>query len=165
MFLIEKPLPQAHALISWLSQFSHFLNLFPTESLILLRFLALEIWWNMFLMATCLGILSHSCSFPANSGLYCWAFFDSSFTACTRYLCFFLSANRSQEPLREFCQHYIISIFSFNSERYFGFKSEDTDWRLHCYFVDFFLFSQLYSLTKEDESLCKVHAKRKFLMT
>ena len=82
-----------------------------------------------------------------------------------RYLCFFLSANRSQEPLREFCQHYIISIFSFNSERYFGFKSEDTDWRLHCYFVDFFLFSQLYSLTKEDESLCKVHAKRKFLMT
>ena len=88
MFLIEKPLPQAHALISWLSQFSHFLNLFPSESLILLRFLALEIWWNMFLMATCLDILSRSCSFPTSIVLYCWAFFDSSFTACTRYLCF-----------------------------------------------------------------------------
>ena len=107
---------QKHEPISWLSQFSHFLDLFLTESLILLRFLALEIWWNIFLMATCLDILSHSCSFPYNSVLL--SLFWLQFHCIHSPSLFCLSANRSQEPLREFCEHLIISIFSCTSERY-----------------------------------------------
>ena len=62
------------------------------------------------------GYLESFLQFPYNSVLL--SLFWLHFHCIHSPSLFCLSANRSQEPLREFCEHLIISVFSCTSERY-----------------------------------------------